>query len=266
MTPDLWPDCTVLAFYGIDSRAEVAPRFYNFALTWFVGNAHQPNQISVHGPGFGGRPVAFSQTSSTLQRQGFAGVTNVYLVAMFPGGQIPVRDWLLNVNWSLTDRYAVFAAESSIVLFHSDGFRRYAEEVARLLQPEYGIAYEMSKRLAPDMFALGIGQKEGAILTGEAYEEARNVARWGDMGMEQQVWRSGVIRDVYPWNFLTAAQLNKKVAGCSLREWIGQDSQRGSLSELSDSVVLWIVPASSIQAIRQQLREARLFFDWRQFQ
>src|SRR5262245_12618661 len=204
-------NCTVLALYGIDTSAELAGRFYHSALSWFRVNGHWPNRIGVRGPGFSGKEVDFSKVNNRLQRRGFKDVANIILVTMFPGGQIPVRDWLLTVDWSANERSAVIAAESPIVPFRSEGFRRYAEEVVRLLRPEYGIAYQMPHFLAPDMYAFGIGQQLGTILTGEAYEEARNRSRWLDMGMVQSVWRAGVIRDVYPWNFLTAPQLDAKV-------------------------------------------------------
>jgi hypothetical protein len=192
-------------------------------------------------------------------------VTYVFLVTMFPGGQIPVRDWLLNVSWSRDEGHVVFAAENSIVPFRSDGFRRYTEEVVRLVHPGYGIGYQMSKRHAPDMYALGIGQQLGTILTGEAYEEAVNRSHWADTGMDECVWQTGVIRDVYPWNFLNARQLDMGVEGRSLREWINQDPRRGSLANVSETVTLWDVPDAAIPEIRRQLKEAQLIFDWRRY-
>jgi hypothetical protein len=116
------------------------------------------------------------------------------------------------------------------------------------------------------MYAIGIQWDRGIIPTGEAYEESRNVAAWMDTGMEESVWRLGIIRDVYPWNFLTAPQLDARVEGCSLREWISMDAQRGSLSAVSDTVVLWDVPEASIPEVRARLKQAHVLFDRRRFQ
>jgi hypothetical protein len=265
-TQTVWAtDCTVLALYGIDPSAEAAQRFYHAALSWFLEHDHSPNLLALDAPGFNREWAAFAGANARLQRQGFEEVTDISLVTMWPGGQIPVRDWLLTADWSGEGHYAIIAAESTIVPFRSVGFRRFAEEVVRLLKSEYGIGYHMPRLVAPDMYALGIKQQLGEILTGQAYEESRNVARWGDMGMEESVWRVGVIRDVYPWNFLMAPQLDATVEGCSLREWISQDSQRGSLTDMSETVVLWDVPEASIPGIRSRLKEAHLLFDWRRF-
>lgn len=98
----------------------------------------------------------------------------------------------------------------------------------------------MPHRLSPDLYAVGVLRLEPEeISTGEAYQELLNVPRWLDMGMRLGVWRQGVLRDVYPWNFLTAPQLAAKVEGCSLRAWISQDVRRGTLTAVSDAVVPW---------------------------
>jgi hypothetical protein len=185
---------------------------------------------------------------------------------MSPGGQIPIIDWLINVEWSSNERTAVIAAENSVISLRSKSFRHYAEELARLLRSEYGIAYEMEKMHGPATYVFGITQEHGTVSTGEAYEEERNVARWGNIGMAQSVWRAGVIRDVYPWNLLTAPQLGATVDGVSLWEWIEQDLYRGSLNDVSEIVTLWDVPDASIPTIRSRLREAHVIFDWRRFQ
>jgi hypothetical protein len=265
-TKTVWEeDCSVLALYGIDRSAEAAEQFYNAALSWFRHHGYSPDRLTVVGPAFNDQSGEFAETNRQLQRQGFEGVTGIFLVTLWPGGQFPIRDWLMKVSWSGKNHYTIIAAENAIVPFRSDGFRRFAEEVVRLLKPGYGTGYHMLRLVAPDMHALGIQQQLGEILTGEAYEESRNVARWGNMGMEQSVWQVGVIRDVYPWNFLTAPQLDAAVEGSSLQEWISQDPQRGCLTDVSDSVVLWDVPEESIPHIRARLKEAHLLFDWRRF-
>jgi hypothetical protein len=263
---DAAPDCAALALYGIDPGAEAAERFYHSTLSWFRACGHSPHRITVNGAGFSGKWAEFVRANNRLQRQGFEGVTAISLVTMQPGGEMPLWNWLVKVTWSAKHRYATMAAQGAIVPFRSEGFRRYAEEIVRLLKPGYGTGYHMPHRLAPDMYAIGIGvELGGPVLDGEAYEEERNVARWLDMGMPQSVWQAGVLRDVYPWNFLTAPQLAAKVERRSLRNWIRQDAQRGSLTNVTDAVVLWEVPEELIPEVRRRLKEAHVLFDWRRF-
>jgi hypothetical protein len=260
------PDCATLALYGVDSGAEAAERFYHSALSWFRACGHAPDRVSVYGPGFAGKWGGLSRADGRLRRRGFQGVTAIALVAMQPGGEIPLVDWLLSANWSVKHDYAMVAAQGSVVPFKSEGFRRIAEEMVRVLKPGYGIGYHMPHRLGPDMYAVGVQRRDPEeVLTGEAYEESLNTARWLDMGMRLCVWRAGVLRDVYPWNFLTAPQLEAKVGRRTLRSWIRQDAQRGSLTAVTDAVVLWEVPEEAIPGVRSQLKAAHLLFDRRRF-
>jgi hypothetical protein len=260
------PDSAALALYGVDPGAEAAERFYHCVVSWFRACGHPPSLLALDAPGLSGDWAAFARADKRLRRRGFGGVTDISLVTMQPGGEIPVLDWLLTADWSAERPYAIVAAQGHIVPFESEGFRRLAEELVRLLRPGYGAGYHMPHRLAPDLYALGVRKKEpGEVLRGEAYEESRNIARWLNIGMKQTVWQSGILRDVYPWNFLTAPQLEAKVGRRSLRSWIRQEAQRGSLTDVTDAVVLWEVPEESIPQVRSQLKAAHLLFDWRRF-
>jgi len=126
------PDCATLALYGVASGAEAAERFYHSALTWFRACGHTPGRVSVYGPGFTGKWGGLSRADGRLRRQGFQGDTAIALVAMRPGGEIPLVDWLMTAEWSAKHDYATIAAQGSIVPFASDGFRRCAEDMVRV--------------------------------------------------------------------------------------------------------------------------------------
>ena len=83
--------------------------------------------------------------------------------------------------------------------------------------------------------------------------------------MDNEVYRDGILRDVYPMNFLTAPQLNKRIGRSTLRRWIGQTADRGELSHFMDDVWLWRVPEKLIPRIRSELDEVGLIFDFRRY-
>jgi hypothetical protein len=83
--------------------------------------------------------------------------------------------------------------------------------------------------------------------------------------MVKQVFREGLLRDVYPWNFLTLPQLTRQVRGIALEQWIQRDARRGKLGLLCDGVSLWEVAEANIPEIRQELRQAHVIFDWRKY-
>jgi hypothetical protein len=99
----------------------------------------------------------------------------------------------------------------------------------------------------------------------EEREEGLRVARWCDIGMDREVYRDGLIRDVYPWSFLTKPQLSRLVGKITLQKWIEQDAARGKLTAMPNGVLLWEVEESRIAGIRKELDEAGVIFDWRKF-
>jgi hypothetical protein len=138
-----------------------------------------------------------------------------------------------------------------------------ARPVAQALKPVYGIGYTREHRLGPELYAIGIVQ--GLGLSGPEDEEALIISKWSYIGMVNQVYRDGLLRDVYPWNFLTQPQLSRPVGAVSLQEWIQSDPRHGTLSVLCDRVCLWEVSEADIPDIRQKLRQADVIFDWRKY-
>src|SRR5437763_168555 len=96
-----------------------------------------------------------------------------------------------------------------------DGYSRSAaigEEcwVVRYVIPEYGIGYARPAPLGPTWYAIGICQGFPISLTKAEYEQKLTISRWAN-AMRARVWQRGVLRDVYPWNFLTQPQLSASV-------------------------------------------------------
>ena len=109
------------------------------------------------------------------------------------------------------------------------------------------------------MYATGISQGLGH--TGDEYLEALDISFWVD-AKNLQIWRQGLLRDIYPWNFVTPAHLERTIDGVTLEQWIGQKPDRGQLSVVESGVVLWKVPDVNLPEIRLALQRSGAIFDW----
>lgn len=260
-------ECSVVAFYGIDTKAEAAAAFYQAAVRWFTELGHPPDNLSAHGPGHSGKPASFARVNAKLQKAGFAGVTNLSVVAMTPDGQIPLSDYLVTAYWSAQFSCAFMAARSSLATLSPTSLLPVAQTLVQVLKPAYGIGYTRKHRFGPTMYAIGICEGLGAggygIDLSEAERaEADSISRWGD-AMAVQVWRKGILRDVYPWNFLTQPHLTQKIGGTLLEEWARQDTWRGSIIPLDAGVSLWEVKEVGLPDVRRALQQAGVVFDWK---
>ena len=161
---------------------------------------------------------------------------------------------------SATPRWPTLWRRSSVATLSATSLLPIASEVARLLKPIYGIGYTRSHRLDAGFYAIGLNLDPGD-LTPEERKEQEWIGTWGETLFEDQVYRKGILRDVYPWNFLTRPHLKKKVDGVPLEQWIRQSSRRGKLGEFSKGMSLWEVGEKQIPAVRKTLRQAGLILE-----
>jgi hypothetical protein len=259
-------ECSAIAYYGIEPSVKAAESFYHRLINWFNKLGCPPDKVSVTGPGHSGKLVSFVQANAKLLKTGFEGVTVLEVVSTTPDAKRWGRDYMLTASYDGRPKSldADIVVRSSLATLSPTSILPIARTVAEDLKPAYGIGFRMEHRLGPEFYVEGIGYGT-EILSGEAYDEACNIARWGDMGIVKQVYRDGLLRDVYPWNFLTQPHLIKPVGGFSLQEWIQRDPRRGSLNALCDRVSLWEVAESDIPDIRRALRQADVIFDWQKY-
>lgn len=189
------------------------------------------------------------------------------VTAMTPGGQIPVIDWLLTADWSVAYSYALVAARLSLATLSSESMLPLARTLGQDSKPEYGTRYTRAHRLGPAAYSIGICQGfgpggYGVDLTEAEREESINISRWGN-GLTGRVWRQGILRDVYPWNFLTGPHFASQVGGVPFEQWVQQDARRGIFSPLYDGLSLWEVAEANIPDVRQALRHAEILIDWK---
>jgi hypothetical protein len=256
----------VIAFYGISPEQPALKDFYHQVTTWFTELKCPPDKLSVHGSGFSGKPVSFSRVNTKLQREGFFNVKGFSVFSLLPDAKIPMNDYSATATYENDPEslYALVCTKSSLANLSDKLMLPIAQNIIHALKPVYGIGYNRERKFGPSLYAIGIGYG-GEPLSGEAYEQALHRARWGDLGMIRQVYREGIIRDVYPWNFLTESHLEAKINNIPLQDWIQQDEQRGHLKLLSDGVWLWEVPEANILTVRSTLWNAGIIFNWKNY-
>jgi hypothetical protein len=257
-------ECSAVVFYGITPDAGAAESFYRTVVEWFCGLGYPPDKLGISGTGHSGKLGAFARGHAKLQKTGFDGVINFEINSSTPNA-ITGHDYFLTATYdsSAHGLVADVVARSSIATLSRTSMLPIARTLVQILKPAYGIGFTREHRLGPELYAVGICYGGDDVPIGEAYEEARNVSRWCDVGMARQVHRDGLLRDVYLWNFLTQPQLARSVVGVPLEQWVKQDARRGTIDLLGYGVSLWKVDDAQISAVREPLSQAGLIFDWR---
>ena len=260
---EITKDCIAVAFYGIHANATSRKSFYLHMVAWFDSCECPIDKLSVHGPGFSGKPVGFAKGHERLLREGFADIESLSLFAMLPEGRLPTVDWWATgyLNFHYKPCF-VLAARKSVTTLEDDRLAKLEANCLSELQPEYGIAYPHDHDEGPSFYAIGLNYG-GAIVTGQAYEDKLTVSKWGAIGMKDEVYKQGLLRGVYPRNYLSKSQLLNRIENVTLGEWIGSSPSHGTLVELDDRMSLWKLTLPQISAVQDKLHASGIIFDWR---
>jgi hypothetical protein len=267
MTHQVSEECAAVAFYGVESTADAVAKFYRSVVEWFGSIGYIPDKLAVDGPGHSGKFVSFARANTKLLKHGFHDVVSIEFICLMDNANIWGSDYVLSAHYS--EKYSVIdvVSRSSIAPLSHAAMLPLARRIVEAVKPGYGIGYTRDHRLGPELYAVGICKGlgpsgNGVGLSQAERDEAENISFWTN-GMGAHVWRQGLLRDVYPWNFLTQSHLDRSVDGIPLRRWIEQNVQRGTLSSLSDGVLLWEVPEDDLTLVRERLHASNAIFNWK---
>lgn len=125
------------------------------------------------------------------------------------------------------------------------------KECLKWSSPVYGIAYYREFEKSPDGYAVGLIAGLGYSPKEDA--ERQSIGDWNREQLGERRHLKGMLRDVYPWNFLSNVHLASRCGALSLREWITSGRNRGTLESLGSERYCWSVPAADHSFVRAEL-------------
>jgi hypothetical protein len=259
-------EVSVIAFYGIQNTSEVAVLFLESTTEWLHSLGLQPDKIGIHVTGRTGSLRPYSRFRKHADRVDYSTVRGIELYATMPSAKV----WWLHSYASAQyegdkgGTYAFVESRSSILSLDTLADSVVVRRLIDCLRPSYGVGFTRLAQYGPGPFVFGVTcGPPGTGLSGEEYEEGVRVCRWGDTGMAQQVYARGIMRDVFPYNYLNDSHLSNRICGYSFADWVSQDTDRGSLCYLKPDLFLWRVLDHNIQKVRFVLRDAGILFGWK---
>jgi hypothetical protein len=254
---------SVLALYGIKHDVTSMAEFYTTAVEWCDTLGHIPNKSLVHGNSFSGKCISFGHNNKKLAKQGFTSVIDFELFTIPDGVKNPIFEYLIDIVCvgDNLGSYAIISINYEIAHVTGKSQAHVVQSIIQHLNPAYGIGYLRELRKGPSLYAVGIGQgTDTQEYSGDAHQESVRHAHWGYTGMKEEVYRQGIIRDIYPWNLLNKTHLETVIDGIPLKQWIETDQDRGSLRSVNNAWI-WELNDSNIANVRPKLWTAGIIFN-----
>ena len=261
MSSEGLPECVTLAFYGMSNCSSSLCQFWN--LTDELLQAAGVDGSRVHCSAQSKGTLLFSrkalELSKAIEHQSGQPITSVQLKVESTD---PTKRaaFSFNSGVSLHPNYLVVAISSELQELNCSCVQMVIEKICRMVSPSYGIGYYAPATNAAIYYALGMACAGSLPGTDSGWNEMERISRWGHTGMYNQVYRRGLLRDVYQWNVVSSIQCAMMVREKPLVAWIADDSSHGRLTSLTSELSLWEVDYDNLTVIRKDLDEQQLLF------
>jgi hypothetical protein len=138
--------------------------------------------------------------------------------------------------------------------FTAENLRAILKQMLECADFKYGICYQRPYNMGPELYA---GGALGGIDLPR--EEETKIGHWARRYLHSNgIYRTGLLRDVYPHNILIDQHLSEKVSDATLGEWIKSSSNHGTLEKITEHHWLWSIDPQNILVAQEVLQEARL--------
>jgi hypothetical protein len=131
------------------------------------------------------------------------------------------------------------------------------QEILTFSQPPYEIIYQRDYENGPHLYTSGCNSGFG--YSDEELVERRKITSWSDeYDFDDGKYRTGLLRDVYPFNILVNTHLTEPVGDKTLESWIDSNPRHGVLDKITHSHWLWSVDPQHIPLAQEALQEEGL--------
>ena len=227
------------ALHGVAPDPGTTRAAYEETLRWVQSASLPLPRLAVRGEGYRGGAINFNAANRLLRSADWSKIFSVELFGVREATEYITDGCDYLVCLSVRDGRGEFVmcvvepALSSLV----GELRQACHTLSGILNPSYG--YRRQLRYGPLFYAWGTIYGGGLHKDADRQIEAEKISNWANFNRAEQLYLHGLLRDVYPWNLLTAPQLDADVLGQPLRAWVAADpAARGTLSPYTGD--LWM--------------------------
>jgi hypothetical protein len=252
---------STIVFYGFDGKLPIreAKKLIE-NICGLLGETPSHAHVGLDEGGRKSRGPKFNKLDKAIAKGDFDDYSYVEAVNYFEKGNIRECSLVVGINnashgkkltvhfKSVREKQVVTIAMLNVIL--------------KFVSPEYGISYGMTVREGPLWFVAGVRSSGMPDVLSRASGEFRQEYLFG------KKFKDGYFRDVFSWNYLSWAHLDKVIEGTRFQSWIeepmqgngwlGKARSRGTLTFLDSGSAVWELTKEEALEVRPRMLKANL--------
>jgi hypothetical protein len=201
--------------------------------------------------------ILYKNGKKKLEKTNFERITEIEILGGVsePGTHL---NWKVDTNFFLREnglRQELYLCFPDIQKsFTKDNLSYYLKQLLQFSDFKYGICYQRPYNMGPSLYASG---SLGGSKVSEA--EENKIGHWQlEYTYSDGIYRTGLLRDVYPFNILVDTHLKEPVGDKTLEAWISSNPKHGTLEKITEHHWLWSIDPQHIPVAQEVLQEAGL--------
>lgn len=259
-----------ISFHGIELGHNKLQSIYKESISWINSHGYAPDKASIYYIIKWSKVSQWKSVSKKINKDKFSKIKGFSIYCIDSDiSESPGNAALLAtvdpINGSL---FLGKSTENGLIWSLSS--EEYIKNILKGCVPKYAYGFLRESKKGTFFYTCGIivGLSSDSGRCPDADEVSR-ITRWGSYGVRackspgtvKNAYEIGDLRDLYPWNYLTEAALNRKIEGTALLQWIQENPTRGELKPVGNEGFIWRLTDEQIAATRPAMIEADILFD-----
>lgn len=226
---------------------------------WFHYMEEWAHDINISwdsiGLGISKKLLLFKNGKRKIEKLNFQGVPHVLLTGGVdePGTYTNWKiDAFISNQSKKSESYLCF--DNNLAPFTFEVLTGFLRKLLSFADFKYGICYQRSNLYGPSSYAGGTIEIYGDLEL--PYDEEKKIGNWMRKYTFDNGYRTGLLRDVYPFSILVDQHLSESVGNKSFKEWVESDPTHGSLTKITADHYLWAVDPIHIPLVQETLQQA----------
>lgn len=256
---------TLIVFYDLYTAQLKIKEIFLYFENWMLNNGFEPKRAFIDSDQYKtDKTKSFNFIKKKILSLEPSSIHSFSISAYPPTWDIDMLDSIasINININKPNLLSVYFL-NNLLEMNKVELRKFILELIEKIPCAYAIILPKEQSKGPSLYAYG-------AVMGVDYNDPNSkiyiskISNWRRAYQTNNgTYKTGMLRDIYPMNFISKIHLDQPVYGGSLQQWIESSSLHGELEKFNENLWLWTVPEDKTESIANDLKDTGLIVSLR---